>query len=208
VGEDMAKLEKGILITIEGIDGLGKTTQARLLGEFLRKKGYEVVELREPTDGYWGRKIRELTKKGRDISPYEECQWFVKDRVDDVRDNIKPALEANRIVIMDRYYYSNMAYQSALGLNMEKIREVNEAFAPRPDLVIILDAPPITGLDRITNKRKEDLNFFETPDYQNKVRGNFLGMREFDNVRILDGSKELAEVHEDIRMTVCELLEL
>lgn len=198
---------KGLLITIEGIDGVGKTTQTRMLVEHLKGKGHDVLQLREPTDGLWGKKIKNLTKRGRNVSPKDECQWFLKDRVEDVEENITPALSQRKIVVMDRYYYSNMAYQGALGLNMERIREENEKFAPRPDLVIILDAPPKIGLDRITDKRKEELNSFETLDYQEKVRALFLSMKRFDNVKILDGSKGIEEVQGEIRRVVEELIE-
>ena len=202
----MGKLAKGLLITIEGIDGVGKTTQTRMLVEHLKGKGHDVLQLREPTDGLWGEKIKNLTKRGRDVSPKEECQWFLKDRVEDVEENILPALSQDKLVVMDRYYYSNMAYQGALGLDMERIREENEKFAPRPDLVIILDAPPKIGLDRITNKRKEELNYFETLNYQEKVRALFLNMESYDNVKILDGSKEIEEVLREIRKVVEEMI--
>jgi dTMP kinase len=198
----MGKLLKGLLITIEGIDGVGKTTQTRMLVEHLKGKGHDVVQLREPTDGIWGKKIKNLTRHGRNVSPKEECQWFLKDRVEDVEEKILPALSQDKIVVMDRYYYSNMAYQGALGLDKERIREENEKFAPRPDLVIILDTLPKVGLERITDKRKEELNYFETLEYQKKVRELFLSMESYDNVKILDGSKGLEEVQGEIRRVV------
>jgi dTMP kinase len=197
---------RGILITIEGIDGVGKTTQAKMLAEYLVERGYDVVQLREPTDGYWGKKIKNLSKHGRTASPEEECQWFLNDRTEDVEKNIKPALNAGKVVILDRYYYSTMAYQGALELDVEKIREENEKFAPRPDLVIILDAPPKIGLERITEGRKEQLNYFEDLEYQEKVREIFLSMKEMDNVRIVDAGKELDEVQEEIRRIVNGLI--
>jgi dTMP kinase len=202
----MGKLPKGLLITIEGIDGVGKTTQTMMLVEHLREMGYDVLQLREPTDGVWGKKIKNLTKHGRNVSPKEECWWFLKDREEDVENNINPALSQYKIVVMDRYYYSTIAYQGALGLDTEKIREENEKFAPRPDLVIILDAPPKVGLERITDKRKEELNFFETLEYQEMVRALFLNMESYDNVRILDGSKEIGEVQGEIMSLVEELI--
>ncbi len=203
----MGDIPQGLFITIEGIDGVGKTTQAKMLAEYLRGEGFEVEELREPTSGSWGQKIRDLTKHGRTITPKEECEWFLKDRIEDVKNNITPALNDKKIVLMDRYYYSNMAYQGALGLDVEKIREENEKFAPRPDLVIILDAPPKVGLERITDKRKEELNYFETLEYQTKVRELFLVMKGFDNVRILDGTRSLEEVQGEIRRVVGELID-
>ena len=132
----------------------------------------------------------------------------MEDRKLDVSQNIIPALNSGNIIVMDRYYYSNMAYQGALGLDMERIRSENEKFAPRPDLVMILDAPPKTGLDRIRNKRKEELNYFETLEYQEKVRQLFLRMKDYDNVKILDGSGSLEEVFEAIRKEVVETLKL
>lgn len=203
----MAVPRKGILITIEGIDGVGKTTHVKMLAKYLRGKGYEVEQLREPTDGFWGKKIKNLTKRGRNVKPEEECQWFIKDRMEDVKNNINPALKNAKIVIMDRYYYSTMAYQGALGLDVNKIRKENEKFAPKPDLVIILDVPPEVGLARITNNRKEKLNYFETLDYQNKVRELFLTMRSQDNVKILDGNRSAEEVQEEIRKLVKKLLD-
>jgi len=202
----MPNLTRGLLITIEGIDGVGKTTQARMLVEYLKGKGFAVEQLREPTSGFWGMKIRNLTRHGRNITPKEECEWFLKDRMEDVQDNINPALSEGKIVVMDRYYYSNMAYQSALGLDMDRIRQENEKFAPRPDMVIILDLAPELGLARIKNNRNEELNYFETLDYQNRVRELFLSMRDYDNVRILDGSKSVEEVQKGIRKVVNELI--
>jgi dTMP kinase len=203
----MPNLKKGLLITIEGIDGVGKTTQVKMLVAYLKEKGYDVVHLREPTEGFWGKKIKDQVKHGRTISPKEECEWFLKDRQEDVHENIKPALEDKKVVVMDRYYYSTMAYQGALGLNVNKIMEENEKFAPRPDLVIILDAPPEIGLTRITNNRKEELNYFEKLDYQNKVRDIFLEMKDYDYVKILDAGKDLEKVQEDIGRVVEELLQ-
>ena len=203
----MAVPKKGILITIEGIDGVGKTTHVKMLTQYLRGKGYEVEQLREPTNGFWGKKIKNLTKRGRNITPEEESQWFLKDRMEDVKNNINPALKNAKIVIMDRYYYSTMAYQGALGLNVNKIRKENEKFAPKPDLVIILDVPPEVGLARITNNRKDKLNYFETLDYQNKVRELFLTMRSYHNVEILDGNRSMEEVQEEIRKLVEKLLD-
>lgn len=197
---------KGVLITIEGIDGVGKTTQAKMLAEHLKGEGHDVVQLREPTDGRWGKKIKNLSKHGRTATPEEECRWFINDRREDVEQNIKPALEKQNVVIMDRYYYSTMAYQGALGLDVDKIRDMNEEFAPEPDLVIILDATPRTGLERITEGRREQLNYFESLDYQEKVREIFLSFKEQDNVRVVDAGRGLDEVQEDIRRIVREFL--
>jgi len=202
----MTPSKKGILVTIEGIDGVGKTTQVKMLTEYLRAKGIEVVQLREPTNGLWGSKIKNLTKHGRNITPEEECHWFIEDRKEDVKTNINPALTGGKIVIMDRYYYSTMAYQGALGLDPGNIKKENEKFAPKPDLVIILDVPVEVALSRIRDIRKDDLNYFETFEYQRKVRALFLSMGKFDNVQILDGNKEIKEVQQNIRKLVIELI--
>ena len=78
-------LNRGYLIALEGIDGTGKSTQCRLLADYLDKQGFPVMRLREPTDGTWGQKIRNLLNNGRgDVTPEEELQFFINDRREDV----------------------------------------------------------------------------------------------------------------------------
>jgi dTMP kinase len=198
---------RGLLITIEGIDGSGKSTQVEVLVNHLRKCGLDVVQLREPTNGPWGKKIKKLAKKGRTVSPKEEFELFLKDRKDDVKKNIIPALKKGKIVVMDRYYYSTMAYQGALGLKVEDIRKTNEKFAPVPDLVIIIDMDPEIGLSRIENKRKEGPDHFESFEYQEKVSENFQKMTDYNNVVIVDGGMSIKDVHHEIKRIVGNLID-
>jgi len=190
-----------VLIAIEGIDGSGKTTIARFLEEELRKRGYNVVRFKEPTDSEYGRKIKQILKE-RIVSPKEELELFLKDREVDVRDNILPALKEGKIVIMDRYYYSTIAYQGALGLDVEEIKKLNEKF-PKPDLVIILDVSPETALKRIKAKRKPDR--FEDLNYLRRVRDIFLSLR--DNVVVINAERELEDVKREVLKIVLKHLE-
>ncbi|MBT3366067.1 MAG: dTMP kinase, partial [Nitrospina sp.] len=106
------KPARGVLIVFEGIDGTGKSTQCNLLAKSLSEKKVPNIALAEPTRGTWGMKIRRLLSEGRgDISPEEELSWFVNDRKEDIEINIMPALKENKVVIMDRYYFSTAAYQ-------------------------------------------------------------------------------------------------
>ncbi len=194
------KLKKGILIAIEGIDGAGKTTQAKNLLDALKKEGYDAVYFKEPTAGQWGLKIRDIALNGRDhITADDELNYFIFDRREDVKENIGPALRSNKIVIMDRYYHSNIAYQGALGIDPEEIRrrnEIEELF-PMPDVVIILDVAPGIGVSRIIKFRKEELNKFEQEKYLNSVRDIFKKMDQ-ENIRIIDGSRPVDEMNEHI----------
>ena len=190
-----------MLIAIEGIDGSGKTTIARFLEEELKKIGYNVVRFKEPTDSEYGRKIKQILKE-RIVSPKEELELFLKDREVDVRDNILPALKEGKIVIMDRYYYSTIAYQGALGLDVEEIKKLNEKF-PKPDLVIILDVSPETALKRIKAKRKPDR--FEDLNYLRRVRDIFLSLR--DNVVVINAERELEDVKREVLKIVLKHLE-
>jgi dTMP kinase len=153
---------KGQLIAFEGIDGTGKSTQIKLLAEFLRGQGRRVVLTREPTDSSYGRRIRELYVS-RNATPEEELELFIQDRKLHVKELIRPALNAGRIVLTDRYYYSTAAYQGANGLDPQDILARN-SFAPRPDLVILLTMPPELSAERICKGRGEQLNAFEQLD--------------------------------------------
>jgi len=127
----MKRNDQGILIIFEGIDGSGKTLQAKRVTNWLKQKGLPVVSFSEPTLGKYGKKLREIMHYGRhNLTPPEELDLFLKDRQEDVQYNILPALKQNFIIIMDRYYYSNVAYQSALGIDVNVIQALNEKIAP------------------------------------------------------------------------------
>lgn len=183
------RLKHGVLIAVEGIDGAGKTTQAKILLDTLTQKGYDVIYLHEPTAGNWGRKIKELATNGRHkIKPETELEFFYLDRLEDVEKNIRPALQGKKIVIMDRYYFSNVAYQGARGLDPDLIERKNERIAPTPDITIILDLNPEVALKRIRYKRNETPNYFERKKYLERVRQAFLKcFSNRPNIKIIDG---------------------
>ncbi|WP_063934881.1 dTMP kinase [Archangium violaceum] len=155
-------LKKGLLLVIEGIDGAGKTTQAERLHKILAEDGWDVIRSKEPTDGKWGRKLRESATTGR-LSPEDELELFMRDRKEHVKTLLNPALEQGKIVIVDRYYFSTAAYQGARGFDPEEILRKNEEFAPPPNLLVFLDVEPEEGVRRI-RKRGDRENLFEERD--------------------------------------------
>lgn len=197
---------RGVLIAIEGIDGAGKSTQSMLLKRALEQRGYEVVLLKEPTDGVWGSEVRRLARLGRYASPEEELELFLRDREENVKQNILPALESGHVVIMDRYYPSSMAYQGALGIDPQLIRERSERIAPVPDLVVVLDVPPEVGVSRIL-KRGERPNYFEDKEYLRAVRDVFRHIAEEGMGVLVDGTPPPEQVHARILELVMPLVE-
>ena len=199
-----ATLRRGPLIVFEGLDGAGKTTQLGLLDDYLRGRGYGVVSLREPTDGPWGQKLRRLMREGRgDVTPETELQWFLNDRQQHVEQRIRPALERGQIVLMDRYFFSTMANQGALGHDPRDIQVLNEAFAPLPDLLLLLDLPPDVGWRRL-NQRGEP-SHFERQEYLEKVAEIFNAM-DFPYLQRIRSDRELEAVQSEIRRQVQALL--
>ncbi len=163
-------MRQGFLIALEGVDGSGKSTQARLLARALEERGYEVVLTREPSAGPIGEKLRQyLLGPERHLTPAEEWELFTADRRDHVQQVIKPALARSCLVITDRYYYSTVAYQGALGLDPAQILAKNEAFAPRPDLVLVLRLPISQALARRTKTAAQPRQLSEAGVYLEKV---------------------------------------
>jgi dTMP kinase len=165
-------MNQGIFIVLDGIDGTGKSTQTRLLADWFRGQGREVVASREPTDGPWGTKLRATAATGRLPAP-EELELLLRDRRDHVEQLIAPALAAGKVVILDRYYFSTMAYQGSRGMDPAEIRRQNEAFAPVPDLLFILDLDVETALSRIGG-RGDTANEFEKHESLSKCRDVFM----------------------------------
>jgi dTMP kinase len=186
----------GVLLAVEGIDGAGKTTQVRLLAEALRRHGESVTTSKEPTDGPWGRKIRKSAATGR-LSLEEELEAFVNDRIEHVRTLIRPALDAGKIVILDRYFYSTIAYQGSRGGDIADLKASMEKIAPIPEMIFLLDVSPEEGIRRISESRNERPNEFEKVETLTRVREKFHAIPEPRMVRI-DGGRPLEDVHEAI----------
>lgn len=198
------KLRKGILVVLEGIDGSGKTTQARSLLRRLRSRGWEAVFFREPTRGRWGLEIKRKAARNGSLTPEEELDLFIKDRRENVEKNLKPALKMGKIVVLDRYYFSTIAYQGAKGIDPVRVRRLNEAFAARPDLVIVLDVDARAGLARIAGRKTRD-ELFEREDYLARVGQIFRGLRG-RNIIHLDGHGDRRAVGRAIWEHVVTLL--
>ncbi|RUM35273.1 MAG: dTMP kinase [Archaeoglobus sp.] len=198
-------MKKGLLIAIEGIDGAGKTTLAKALKKWLENIGVKAVIVKEPGNSVWGRKIRESYSKS--LSVEEELRLFLKDREVNVREKILPNLRENSVVIMDRYYYSNMAYQGARGIDIEKIRIENLKIAPEPDLVVLLDCDPEICLSRI-EKRGSEKNRFEELEYLKKVRDMFLKIAENEKakVKVVNARRSVDEVFNDVKKLIEPIL--
>ncbi len=151
-------MAKGPFIVFEGIDGSGKSTQAALLARALEARGIPVLLTREPSDSAAGQRLKRLAKEGRKgISLDEEIGLFQEDRREHCAHAILPALAAGMAVVCDRYWYSTVAYQGALGANPEAIERESRREFPAPDLVVYLDISPQAGLERIRKNRAEGL---------------------------------------------------
>ncbi|WP_456421250.1 dTMP kinase [Thermococcus sp.] len=204
----------GVFIVLEGIDGAGKSTQAKLLKLWFEEKGYEVVLTKEPTDTPFGKLIRRLVLTGgregiidgAKISHEAEALLFAADRAEHVDKLIKPALESGKVVISDRYFYSSLAYQWARGLDLEWLIDLNR-FAIRPDVVLLLDLPVKESMKRIKT-RSIKTEFDKIFELQKKVRENYLKLAErFPEIKIVNALEDVEGVHRQIVALVEALLE-
>jgi len=191
-------------VAFEGIDGAGKTTQARLLAERLRNAGLSVVETKEPTRGPHGQRLRESAAAGRlrkaagRLRKDEELQAFLEDRKHHVETLIAPALAQCRVVLVDRYYFSTAAYQGARGFDPEAIITVNESFAPKPDLLVLLDIPVEEALRRIgVRENGSGTNHFEKRTTLQKCAAIFRRLERPELLR-LDGREPAEAIHEKV----------
>lgn len=198
-------VQGGLFIVFEGIDGTGKSTQLQLLAERLTRLGYDVVSTREPTDGSYGIKIRELFIDRGTVSREEELALFIADREQHVNEVITPALTKGCIVLCDRYYLSTVAYQGANGMDQALILSRNENF-PTPDQAIILEIEPAQGIQRIQNTRNEHPNTFEEEENLQKVAAIFAGMEQ-DYITRINGAGSIDHVHHLVYEAVVKVLD-
>jgi len=197
----------GGLIAFEGVDGAGKSTQLRRLAAALRAAGRDVVETREPTDGPWGRRIREMARSGARVAPEEELRWFLEDRREHVAAVIRPGVARGAIVLTDRYFLSTVAYQGARGLDPQRLLAEGEAEFPLPDLALVLDVDPEAGLARVAGRGGVAEPAFEEGAFLARAVAIFRGL-ERPYVRHFDGRRSPEAVARSIWEAVRELLAL
>jgi len=218
-------------VTLEGPDGAGKTTQAALLVEHLRAAGHDVVPLREPGGTAIGEQIRALLIDPRhaELAPQTEMLLFAASRAQLVVEVILPALARSRIVVCERYVDASLAYQGiARGLGADVVRAVNDAATGglRPDLTLLLDLDPETGLRRARAAtlasqggtagragsegwQGGDRMERESPAFHARVREGFLALARIEpqRIRVVDARRPVEDVQREITAAVDGLLQ-
>jgi len=185
-------------IVFEGIDGSGKSTQCDILHERLIRRGIPAVKLAEPSDGPWGRRIREMLCDSPMFPAEEQLRLFILDRRDDAEKNIIPALQRGEVVVMDRYYFSNAAYQGAAGIPPERIIQENLAQGfPEPDRIYLIDIDPASALQRIFGRISRPAELFETESFLAKVRDIYLSLAD-ERFLIIDGGRRIMDIADAI----------
>jgi dTMP kinase len=188
-----------MFISIEGIEGSGKSSLASSLAEEIRSEfGREVVLTREPGATLLGKSIRELllNRNEIEISSLSELLLFAADRAQHIAEIINPALSSGAVVISDRYYHSTLAYQGyGRGIDLEILHQVNQLATQglKPNLVLLLDISPEDGLKRASQRGQESWTSFEQEDldFHQRIRGGFLKLAEIEKgiFAKLDGTK-------------------
>ena len=191
---------RGTFITLEGVDGSGKSTQASLLVERLRQEGREVVALREPGGTPISEKIRALLLDPENVEMTDECELLLYEasRAQLVREVIEPALLRGAIVVCDRFYDSTHAYQhGGRGLSDALVSRANElgCCGLSPDVTLVLDIDPAAALARATAQGADRLEA-EGLAFQQRVRKDYLALAKADpaRVRVIDAAGEPALV--------------
>jgi dTMP kinase len=201
---------RGLLITLEGIDGSGKSTQHRLLVKHLRSQGHRVTATREPGSTRLGEQIRQiLLGYGGKLGPVTELALFYAARAQHLEEVIRPALERGNVVVSDRFNDASMAYQGyARGLGRATVRALDKAICgpTQPDLTLVLDLDPRVGLERAQGRsarRRPRHERFETQGvkFQSKARRGYLALarQEPRRVKIIHADRPVHEVQAEIR---------
>ncbi|MEM1535368.1 MAG: dTMP kinase [Candidatus Pacearchaeota archaeon] len=200
----------GLLIAFDGIDGCGKSSIAKLIRDYLKKQNYKVLLTHEPSETTTGKKIKELVRK-KGSEKFSRQFWltlFTQDRLEHTKSIILPKLEEGFIVLVDRYYYSTLAYQ----LNENEWKNYLEKYRfVKPNIAFILDVDPKIGIER-TAKRGLKKAIFERENFLVKVRKKYLTFfkkaRQFDeNIFLIDANQPLKKVFSDVKKIIDDALE-
>lgn len=204
-------MKKGLFITVEGTDGSGKTTQFRLIRDYIREKGFDIVAVRDPGGTEIGEKIRGiiLDPENTEMERRTELLLYTASRAQLVAQLIRPALEEGKVVVCDRFVDSNVAYQGyGRGLSPEFIFELNKAVTDSlcPDLTFFFDIDPKIAITRLQNSadrlENESIDFHKRVyDGYCKIASDFPG-----RVKRIDCTRSIEEVFEDVKVYLDEII--
>ena len=211
-------MKQGLLITFEGIEGSGKSTQLRLAADWLKHRGIPLYCSREPGGTEIGSEIRKilLSQKTVALAPFSETLLYLADRFQHITEILLPRLESGELVLCDRYHDSTVAYQGyARGISVELISQIwdRSGLAIEPDLTLLFDVDPDVGIRRSLEKLQAQLldeSRFEQEaiEFHARVRDGFLALsRENpDRIVLIDGADPQEKVHESVRMILEKFL--
>lgn len=192
---------RGLFITVEGIDGCGKSTQARLIAAALEAAGHDVLRLREPGGVKISEQIRAILLDPANVEMGDVCELLLYEaaRAQLVHQVIRPALAAGKTVVCDRFYDSTTAYQAfADGLDRNMVSQANELAVDgcRPDLTLVFDLPVEDALRRRSGREAEDRLELKGLEFQERVAAGFraVAVDEPDRVKLIDAGGSIAEV--------------
>ena len=192
---------RGLFITVEGIDGCGKSTQARLIAAALEAAGHDVLRLREPGGVRISEQIRAILLDPANAEMGDVCELLLYEaaRAQLVHQVIRPALAAGKTVVCDRFYDSTTAYQAfADGLDRNMVSQANELAVDgcRPDLTLVFDLPVEDALRRRSGREAEDRLELKGLEFQERVAAGFraVAVDEPDRVKLIDAGESIAEV--------------
>lgn len=209
-----------MFITLEGIEGAGKTTQIRLLAKFLEQQGIECVVTRQPGGTLIGEHIRSilLDPASTALAPLTELLLYMADRCQHIDELIQPGLDAGKTVVCDRYFDATLVYQGfARGLDTDLIQKLHQILFNnlQPDITLLLDLDPAIGLRRAwqqlnTGQRSGHESRFEaeTLAFHKKVRAGYLELARLEpgRFRIIDAAQSQNQVSTAIRQIVAPLI--
>lgn len=206
-------MSKGLFITLEGVEGAGKTTQAKMLAEWLSTLGLPVLETREPGAGEVCGQIRAvlLNPANTELAPMTEALLLAADRAQHVAETLRPALEQGKIIVCDRYADSFFAYQGyGRGLDMATLTALNAAAAGglAPDITLLLELPPEAGLARTKLRGASDRMEQEQMDFHRRLSDGYRKLAEQNPQRIkrINAAQAEARVQADMRAALAPLL--
>lgn len=192
---------RGLFITVEGIDGCGKSTQATLIAAALEAAGHDVLRLREPGGVKISEQIRAILLDPANAEMGDACELLLYEaaRAQLVHQVIRPALAAGKTVVCDRFYDSTTAYQAfADGLDRNMVSQANELAVDgcRPDLTLVFDLPVEDALRRRSGREAEDRLELKGLEFQERVAAGFRAVAadEPDRVKLIDAGESIAEV--------------